>query len=160
MRVTQVFILVQFSLGKVWCVISAAATYKAGESDIKRDDLLRDWLLEHHEKLQSLRATLAKMVGRLESFGQEVEDRITSQDYLGLVRKTLRQWDQADTDEKRGLLVQLITNAGGTRVCSDDILRLFLDWVDVYQRVMKCGLQSMANRCHVMTPPKPISFGC
>jgi hypothetical protein len=113
-------------------VISAAAAYKAEGSEFQRDDLLREWLQEHHEKLQNLRATLAQMVGRLEGFGQEVEERITSQDYLGLVRKTFRQWDQADTAEKRHLLVQLITNAAGTRVCSDDILRLFLDWVDTY----------------------------
>ena len=113
-------------------VISAAATYASGETQFQRDDLFREWLQEHHEKLQYLRATLSQMVGRLEDFGQEVEERITSQEYLGLVRKTFRQWDQADTDEKRRLLVQLITNAAGTRVCSDDILRLFLDWVDTY----------------------------
>ena len=113
-------------------VISAAATYASGEAQFLRDDLFREWLQEHHEKLQKLRATLSQMVGRLEGFGKEVEERITSEDYLALVRKTFRQWDQADTDEKRRLLVQLITNAAGTRVCSDDILRLFLDWVDTY----------------------------
>lgn len=48
------------------------------------------------------------------------------------MRKTFREWEQADTDEKRRLLVQLITNAAGTRICSDDILRLFLDWIDLY----------------------------
>ncbi len=112
--------------------MSAAATYKSSESQIRKDELFREWLQEHYEKLQILRATPGQMVARLEGFGQEVEERITSQDYLILVRKTFRQWDQADTDEKRRLLVQLITNAAGTRICSDDILRLFLDWVDTY----------------------------
>ena len=28
--------------------------------------------------------------------------------------------------------VQLITNAAGTRVADDDIVRLFLDWLDTY----------------------------
>lgn len=51
-------------------VISAAASYRAGESDAKRDNLLRDWLQEHHEKLRDLRATLEQMVTRLEGFGQ------------------------------------------------------------------------------------------
>ncbi len=113
-------------------VISAASSYKAGESDAQRDTLFREWLQEHHEKLQNLRQTLGQMVGRLEGFGQEVEEKITAQDYLALVRKTFRQWDQADTDEKRRLLIQLVTNAGGTRICSDDIVRLFLDWIDAY----------------------------
>ena len=72
------------------------------------------------------------MASRLESLGDAIDERIQSEQYLTLVRKTFRQWDEADTDEKRRLLVQLITNAAGTRVSSDDIVRLFLDWLDRY----------------------------
>jgi len=118
--------------GVIAASASAAASYRAGESQIEKEGLFREWLLEHQEKLQSLRATLGQMVGRLEGFGQEVETRITSEEYLTLIRKTFREWDVADTEEKRRLLVQLITNAAGTRIVSDDILRLFLDWVDAY----------------------------
>jgi hypothetical protein len=57
--------------------------------------------------------------------GEEIDEKIQSEQYLTLVRKTFRQWDEADTEEKRQLLMQLITNAAGTRICSDDILRLF-----------------------------------
>lgn len=113
-------------------VISAAASFSAEESAIQRNDLLREWLQEHQEKLQKLRVALEQMVARLVAFGQEVEERITSEEYLTLVRKTFREWDIADTEEKRKLLVQLITNAGGTRIVSDDIVRLFLDWIDTY----------------------------
>ena len=56
------------------------------------------------------------------------------------MRKTFRQWDTADTEEKRRLLVQLITNAAGTRVAEDDIVRLFLDWLGGYlSRSAFCG---------------------
>jgi hypothetical protein len=113
-------------------VISAAAAFKAGESEIQQNALFREWLQEHQEKLQELRSTLQQLVTRLDGFGQEVEERITSTEYLTLVRKTFREWDVADTNEKRKLLVQLITNAGGTRIVSDDIVRLFLDWIDTY----------------------------
>lgn len=118
--------------GVISAAASAAAAFSAGESEVQRNDLLREWLQEHQEKLQKLRVTLEQMVARLEAFGQEVEERITSEEYLTLVRKTFREWDVADTEEKRRLLVQLITNAGGTRIVSDDIVRLFLDWIDVY----------------------------
>ena len=113
-------------------VLAAAASYKFGGVDIQRDQLFKQWLEEHQLKLQMLRETLNQMFGRLEGLGQEIEERIASQQYLALVRKTFRQWDEADTAEKRGLLVNLITNAAGTRICSDDILRLFLDWLDRY----------------------------
>jgi hypothetical protein len=118
--------------GVISAAASAAASYSSGETELKRNDLLREWLQEHQEKLRTLRTTLEQMVARLEGFGKEVEERITSEQYLTLVRKTFREWDVADTEEKRRLLVQLITNAAGTRIVSDDIVRLFLDWIDTY----------------------------
>jgi hypothetical protein len=113
-------------------VLAAAATYKFGSTDIQRDELFKQWLDEHQAKLQMLRSTLNEMSGRLEGLGSEIEERISSEQYLALVRKAFRQWDEADTEEKRRLLVNLITNAAGVRIVSDDILRLFLDWLDRY----------------------------
>jgi hypothetical protein len=113
-------------------VLAAAASYKFGTADIQRDELFKQWLDEHQTKLQMLRSTLNEMFGRLEGLGSEIEERISSEAYLALVRKAFRQWDEADTEEKRRLLVNLITNAAGTRIVSDDILRLFLDWLDRY----------------------------
>jgi hypothetical protein len=113
-------------------VLSAAASYNFGESDVRGDTLRNQWLKEHQQKLGDLHSTLEQIFSRLEGLGEEIEARIESQEYLMLVRKTFREWDQADTQEKQRLLVQLITNAAGTRVCSDDILRLFLDWVKTY----------------------------
>ena len=156
-------------------VISAAAAFKAGESEMQQNVLLREWLQEHQEKLQELRATLGKLVARLDGFGQEVEERITSTEYLTLVRKTFREWDAADTDEKRKLLVQLITNAGGTRIVSDDIVRLFLDWIDTYHEAHFAVIReiqknegptrydiwlSMVNRFRAMIPPRRICTRC
>jgi hypothetical protein len=113
-------------------VLAAAASYNIREGDVARDSLIDQWILEHHQRLQFLRHTLEQMAARLEGLGEEIDERIHSEQYLALVRKTFRQWDEADTDEKRRLLVQLITNAAGTRISSDDIVRLFLDWLDTY----------------------------
>lgn len=113
-------------------VLATAVNYKIRENDTTRDGLVEKWLEEHQQKLHLLRETLERMVLRLEGLGEEIDQRIHSEQYLTLVRKTFREWDQADTDEKRRLLVQLITNAAGTRIVSDDILRLFLDWIDTY----------------------------
>jgi len=113
-------------------VLSAAASYKIREGDVTRDSLVDQWMVVHHQRLQFLRQTLEQMASRLEGLGEEIDERIHSEQYLTLVRKTFRQWDEADTDEKRRLLVQLVTNAAGTRISSDDIVRLFLDWLDNY----------------------------
>ncbi len=113
-------------------VLSVAATYKFNESSIQGDTLRDQWLNEHRQKLLSLRETLEQIIGRLEKLGDEIDERIASPQYLALVPTTFRQWDHAETEQKRHLLVQFITNAAGTRICSDDILRLFLSWIDSY----------------------------
>jgi hypothetical protein len=115
------------------------------EGDVGRDRLIEQWLQEHQNKLLLLRQTLEDIVTRLEGLGDEIDERIQSEGYLALLRKTFRQWDEADTSEKRRLLVQLITNAGGTRICSDDILRLFLDWVDAYHEAHFAVIREIYN---------------
>jgi len=116
-------------------VFAAGLNFKIREGDVVHDSLVEKWLLEHQNKLLLLRQTLEEVVVRLDSLGDEIDSRIQSQEYLGLLRKAFREWDKADTDEKRQLVIKLITNAGGTRMVSDDILRLFLDWIDQYHEV-------------------------
>jgi len=52
--------------------------------------------------------------------------------YLSLVRKAFRAWDQADTDQKRTYIKRLIANAGASKLCPDELIRLFLDWLSLY----------------------------
>jgi hypothetical protein len=80
-------------------VLAVAANYKFDEAGVVGDSLRNQWLEEHHQKLLNLRATLENIFARLEGLGEEIETRIESQEYLALVRKTFRQWDQADTDQ-------------------------------------------------------------
>src|SRR5207249_6598095 len=44
--------------GVVSAAAVAAASYTDGESQVERQELFREWLQEHQEKLQQLRATL------------------------------------------------------------------------------------------------------
>jgi hypothetical protein len=113
-------------------VLAATATFKFDEAGVRQDNLRNQWLEEPHQKLGLLRGTLSEVFNRIQGLGEEINDRLESQEYLGLIRKAFREWDQADTEEKQRLIVQLVTNAAGVRICSDDILRLFLDWIEVY----------------------------
>lgn len=111
-----------------------AATAKLGseEAQQERDDLRTKWLLEHQRKLKELYATLVEITERFRSFGADIEDRIQSAEYLSLVRQAFRTWDKSETEEKRRLISNLITNSAGTRICSDDVVRLFADWLELY----------------------------
>jgi hypothetical protein len=112
--------------------LSAAAAFKVEETSLKSNSLQTEWLEEHQEKLQALQETLAEIQRRFETLGPAIEERIQSEEYLGLVRKAFRVWDESDTEEKRRYTANVVTNSAGTRVCSDDVIRLFIDWLELY----------------------------
>lgn len=116
-----------------WVGFLGAIANLKGETD--QDDInlfVRLWLQEHKDKIKELMTTINEILIRLDGFGEDVQKRIESPEYLNLVRKTFRAWDQTDTVEKRFMLKKLLENAGAINLCPDDQIRLFIDWVEKY----------------------------
>lgn len=113
-------------------VISAIASFSAEKDQENINELQKSWLEGHEEKIRELADTLTDIFSRLDGFGKEIEERIESPAYLDLVKKTFRSWDEADTEEKKDMLKKLITNAGASKLCSDDVIRLFINWINQY----------------------------
>jgi len=112
--------------------LSAAGNFKTEEGALRIDSLHAQWLEEHARKLGKLRTTLESIVDRFENLGETIDERIQSEEYLQLVRRAFHVWDEAATDEKRRYVGNVLANAAGTRLCSDDVIRLFLDWLNTY----------------------------
>ncbi|MDN7644688.1 hypothetical protein [Burkholderia cenocepacia] len=112
--------------------ISALASVKTEESGLQTSSLQTQWLEQHQAKMETLSATMQEIGRRFEALGDEIDERLASDGYLDIVRKAFRAWDKADTEEKRRYAANLVTNAAGTRLCSDDVVRLFIDWLDSY----------------------------
>lgn len=132
-RIIEKFILAALgSIPWVGGFLSAAASYKTEEGALHQDSLQTQWLEEHQTKIVDLYSTLQEIQNRFDGIGDSIQERIQSKDYLALVRKAFRIWDRADTDEKRKYAANVVVNSAGTRVCSDDVVRLFLDWLDLF----------------------------
>ncbi len=112
--------------------LAAAASIPGDEAAARADDLRTKWLEEHERKLQDLRETLDQIDERFDNLGPLIEERIQSPEYLALVRQSFRTWDRAETEQKRKYVANLLANAAGTRICSDDVIRLFISWLDSY----------------------------
>lgn len=112
--------------------ISAVANYKTEEGTVRTDNLQTQWLEAHGHKITELMRALEDIAKRFENIGPQIDERIQSEDYLALVGRAFRAWDRADTQEKRRYVGNLVSNAAGTRLCSDDVVRLFIDWLDLY----------------------------
>lgn len=136
--------------------ISAAVNLKTEEGSLKTESLQTKWLEEHERKMHRLNDTLTEIGQRFDAIGSEIEDRIKSEEYLDVVRKAFRTWDDADTDEKRRYVANLVTNSAGTKLCSDDVVRQFIDWLELYHEshfaVIRVIFQTPgATRYHIWT---------
>jgi hypothetical protein len=132
-RIIEKFILAALgSIPWVGGFLSAAAALKSDEANATTNSIQTKWLEEHAEKIKQLYASLNEIIGRFDAFGERINERLESEEYLNLVRKAFRTWDRSDTEEKRQAVRNLISNAAGTRVCSDDVVRLFIDWLTAY----------------------------
>ncbi len=121
--------------------IAASAALHAESEQGRVNEINKRWVEEHQQRIQELNETLAQMMLRLEQLGPPAEERLNDESYLGLVKYGFRVWDEAGTRSKRDRVRQTLTNAAGTRICSDDVVRLFLLWLsnydDLHMRVVK-----------------------
>jgi hypothetical protein len=123
------------SIPWVGSLMAAAAALHGEAEQGKTNELMYRWVEEHEQTLSELTATVHKMVDRLEQLGENVDVRLSEESYLGLVRYGFRVWDESSSKEKREHVRHTLTNAAGTKICSDDVVRLFLQWLQQYNEL-------------------------
>lgn len=120
-------------------VIAASSALHAETKQEHVNEMVGRWLDEHREKINLLGNAIQQIADRLDQFegemADEVDRRLNDDQYLALVRRGFRAWDRSDTDEKRDYIRRCLANAAATRICVDDVVRLFLDWIDKYDEI-------------------------
>jgi len=113
-------------------LIGATAALSAEQGQSQVNELQQQWLKLHTEKLGLLESELEHIVAAVEKEGELALERLESDEYHGLARRGFQIWDTAITDDKRHAVRRILTNAAVTRIVSDDLVRLFLSWVESY----------------------------
>lgn len=90
------------------------------------------WLKLQEDEIKEIGLTILEVMSRLDQTDDIVRERINSSEYLKIVKKCFRDWSAAESEEKRNLVRNLLTNAAATRICSDDVVRMFVTWIDSY----------------------------
>ncbi len=111
-------------------VAAIGIAMKGEEAAQHRDALLGVWIETQAERYKWLQAELSEDIARIDKMHQATDERLESEEYLQLVRRTFRVWDRADSDTKRRYAGNVAVNAAGTRVVDDDVVRLFIDLLD------------------------------
>jgi len=113
-------------------IIAASSALHGEKEQEKVNDLQKLWLEEHQKKIEKLAIAIYEIAEKLESSGADIGERLESEEYLSLVRKGFKEWDNSETTEKKEYIQKLLTNAGATSITSDDLIRLFIDWIRMY----------------------------
>lgn len=93
------------------------------------------WVRMLQEELREKEATVIEIMARIDLQDEKVAARVESREFQSLVKKTFRDWAGAESEDKRVLIRNLLSNAASSSVSSDDVVRLFIDWIGLYSEL-------------------------
>jgi hypothetical protein len=112
--------------------ISGAAASWSEEEQAEYNRIFAAWLKLQEDEIREIGITIFEVMARIDQSNEEIRKRIESPEYLQLVKKCFRDWSAAESEEKRRLIRNLLSNAAATTICSDDVVKMFIAWIDMY----------------------------
>ena len=96
---------------------------------------IEEWIRMIQDELREKEATILEIMARLDLEDEKISARVNSKEYQSLVRKTFREWAGAESEEKRVWIRNILANAAAASLSSDDVVRLFIDWIGTYSEL-------------------------
>ena len=98
----------------------------------KLNGFFRHWVEMLKAEMAEKQKTIIEIARRLDLHDQQIASRVSSDEYQSLLRKGFRDWSGTESEQKRLLVRNILSNAGVTSIVSDDVVRLFMEWVKTY----------------------------
>ncbi len=122
--------------------IGAGAGIWSEKEQDRINQLFQQWLKVQEEEILAIGQTLFEVFCRLDQTNQRIQDRLASPAYLALIKKCFRDWSAAESEDKRAHIRNLLGNAAVCSISGDDILRMFIDWIEKFSethfKVLAC----------------------
>jgi hypothetical protein len=116
--------------------IVTGATGKWSEHEQEKiNKLLQSWLKVQAEEINKIGITLAEVMERINFHDDAIRERISSPEYLGLIKQVYRDWSAGDSEKKRIYLRNLLANAAESRLTSDSVISLFIKWMNEFSEL-------------------------
>ncbi|PLY07958.1 MAG: hypothetical protein C0625_03140 [Arcobacter sp.] len=115
--------------GGVFSAIAGA--WSEGEQE-KVNGFFQHWIQMLKDELKEKEETIIEIMARIDLQDEAIAERVESKEYQSLVKKTFREWSGAESDDKRVYIRNILSNAASTKVSSDDVVRMYIDWINLY----------------------------
>ena len=112
--------------------ISAAAGVWSEDEQENALNVLRSWVKMLEDELREKQRTMLDIMARLDMHDEEISTRVRSSEYQSLLKKAFRSWSGTESRKKQEYIRNILTNAAATRIVSDDVVFLFIEWLQDY----------------------------
>jgi hypothetical protein len=112
--------------------IGGAGSAWSEQEQSRANRIFAAWLKLQEDEIREIGTTIFEVMSRLDLEDERIRERIESPEYLSLIKKCFRDWSAAESETKRILVRNLLTHAAASTICSDDVVKLFVQWIDYY----------------------------
>lgn len=116
-------------------ILSAIAGAWSESEQERVNRFIEHWVRMLQDEIKEKEQTILEIMARLDLQDEEIAKRVESKEFQSLLKKTFRDWAGAESEEKRVYIRNILSNAAAARFTSDDVVRLFIDWVDQYSEM-------------------------
>jgi hypothetical protein len=116
-------------------VLSAIAGAWSEKEQARVNEFFKQWVRALEEELKEKETTIIEIAARIDLQDEKIAERVQSREFQSLIKKTFREWAGAESEEKRLLIRNLLSNAAASTVSSDHVIRMFIDWIGAYSEL-------------------------
>ncbi len=116
-------------------ILSALAGVWSEREQAKVNKFLEQWVRMLEDEIREKEATVVEIMSRLDLQDEKVAERVESREFQSLVKKTFRDWAGVESEQKRVLIRNILSNAAASAISSDDVVRMFIDWIGQYSEL-------------------------
>ncbi len=115
--------------------VSGAAGAWSEHEQNKANEFFKHWLKMLEDEIREKEKTIIEIMARLDLHDDKISQRIEGKEYQSLLKKTFREWSGAESEQKRIYIRNILANAAGCSITSDDVVSVFIDWLKDYSEL-------------------------
>lgn len=116
-------------------ILSALAGAWSEHEQAKVNRFFEQWVRMLEDEIHEKEATVVEIMARLDLQDEQIASRVESKEFQSLVKKTFRDWAGVESEQKRVFIRNILSNAAASSISSDDVVRMFIDWIARYSEL-------------------------
>jgi hypothetical protein len=116
-------------------LLSAVASNWSEREQARINEFLHHMMEMLKAEMQEKEKTILEITARIDMQDEKISERIKSAAYQALLRKAFRDWAGTESEDKRTFVRNILTNAAASAIASDDVIKLFLEWIKDYSEL-------------------------